>query len=145
MPTCPGTCVAESGVQSLSSSVAGQARNQHYNLKKTQTRVTDPDPITHQEISKGLHSHLSLFHDSQSAYVLVTIIVSYNCIRNGRKVKFQYRSFRMETLSRPNRNTATESTLRISGVRDSYNVLNVLFKVQFRLWHGSPTRGCHPQ
>ena len=45
----------EYGVQSLSlsPSVAGQARNHDDNLKKTQTQVTDPDPTTHQETSKG--------------------------------------------------------------------------------------------
>ena len=84
----------ESGVQSLSPSVAGQARNQDDNLKKTQTQVPDPYPSTHQENSEGQRPHLSLSYDSQSP--------DNSHIRNGRKVKFQCHSYHKETtLSQP--------------------------------------------
>ena len=43
----------EPGLQSLSPSVAGQARNQEDNLKKAQTRVPDLYSATHQENSGG--------------------------------------------------------------------------------------------
>jgi hypothetical protein len=41
--------------------------------------------------------------------------------------------------------TATETTFKIGGARNSCNVLNDRFNVQFRLRHGSPTRGHNPQ
>jgi len=114
MPRCLRSPREEPGVQSLSPSVVGQAKNQDDNLKKAQTQVPDPYRATHQENSGRQRPHPSLSHDSQSADDSYT--------RSRRKERNQYRSCLQEgTLSRQE----TDGSI----LRRLWIVLHVLFSL----------------